>query len=145
MAQRTRTKETLKPTTDISSMRSVICSFIPPALLLVGCGYSKIYSSEHHALLTKDEYLNRIEQLDNEIIIDVRTPVEYSRGHIPNAINISFLGFSFEERAMDLDTNRPIFIYCETAHRSPYAMRKLKRLGFKKIYDLKKGYSCLRE
>lgn len=124
-------------------MRSVLLSLLP--LVLVGCGYSKIYSSEDHALLPKSEYLNRIEQLDNEIIIDVRTPIEYSRGHIRNAINISFLGFSFEERAMELDTNRPLFIYCETAHRSPYAMRTLKKLGFSRIYDLEKGYSCLRE
>ncbi len=119
--------------------------YLTLVLALVGCSYSKIYSSKDHALLPKEEYLNRIAQLENEIIIDVRTPVEYSRGHIPNAINISFLGFSFEERAMELDTNRPIFIYCETAHRSPYAMRTLKKLGFKTIYDLEKGYSCLRE
>ena len=113
--------------------------------MLTGCGYSKIYSSSEFALLEKADYLSRIDALDNEIIIDVRTPMEYSRGHFDNAINISFLGFSFEERAMELDTSRPVFIYCETAHRSPYAMGKLKKLGFKKVYDLKKGYSALRD
>ncbi len=117
------------------------------ALLIIfsGCHYTKIYSSANHALLDKAEYLNRIEALHNELIIDVRTPMEYSRGHLDSAINISFISFSFGKRAKQLDSTRPVFIYCETAHRSPYAMRKLKKLGFKRVYDLKKGYSVLRD
>ena len=123
-------------------LKMIILAFL---IFPTGCTYSKIYSSSDFALLEKADYLSRIDELDDEIIIDVRTPLEYSKGHIDKAINISFLGFSFEERELELNTSKPIFIYCETAHRSPYVMRKLKKLGFKKVFDLKKGYSVLRE
>jgi rhodanese-related sulfurtransferase len=38
-----------------------------------------------------------------------------------------------------------VFIYCETAHRSPMAARKLRRIGFVEITDLKKGYKPYRK
>ncbi|MEM7039694.1 MAG: rhodanese-like domain-containing protein, partial [Bacteroidota bacterium] len=33
-----------------------------------------------------------------------------------------------------------VFIYCETAHRSPVAAKKLHRVGIRPVYDLKGGF-----
>jgi len=93
----------------------------------------------------KDVWLARLHQVaDDAQVIDVRFPSEYRKARIEGAVNMSYIG-RFKRKARTLDPQRPTFIYCETAHRSPFATRTLKRMGFKQIIDLKGGYSVLRE
>ena len=63
-------------------------------------------------------------------ILDVRTPAEFRRGHIPGAVSVP-LG-ALEEAADDLplDPNRPVVAVCLTAHRSIAAVRLLSRRGW---------------
>ncbi len=108
-----------------------------------GCRVKKIYQKENVHLLEATEFMTRIESTNEPYIIDVRTPFEFYRGHIDSAINISYIGFDFKKRARRLDTAKSVFIYCHTAHRSPYAAKKLYKMGFKEIIDLKDGYRSL--
>ena len=103
----------------------------------------KIFNSNTIKQLDKDVYLQLIEEKKEALVIDLRTPFEYNMSHHPRAININYL-MRFKEKISKLDTNKPVFICCETAHRSPYATLQLKEVGFTEIYDLKKGYSQIR-
>lgn len=96
--------------------------------------------SDKFKTLTPQEYEAKLNATENKLIIDVRTKGEYKKAHIKNAQNISFLGSTFAEKAAGLDNTKPVFIYCETAHRSPLAARILSNLGFKEIYDLQFGF-----
>ncbi|MCB9205578.1 MAG: rhodanese-like domain-containing protein [Flavobacteriales bacterium] len=121
-------------------------SFFAAIALIAGfasCNQN-IYNGVTIKQVPKEEYLALIDSFKNEYIIDVRTRLEYNREHIPNALSISFLNSEFDWKIADLDTSRPVFIYCETAHRSPFAAKSLKKAGFKNIIDLKGGYSTLR-
>ena len=40
-----------------------------------------------------------------------------------------------------LDKNKELYIYCKSGNRSGKAARKLKELGFTKVYDLRGGIS----
>lgn len=111
---------------------------------LMGCN-KNIYSTSSVKQLPKDQYLALMDSLENPYILDVRTGLEYKQGHIDGAQSMSFLSSEFSWRISELDTTRPVFLYCETAHRSPFATKQLKRVGFSQIYDLKEGYSTLRE
>ncbi len=82
---------------------------------------------------------------DSIQIIDVRTPMEYNRGHIERATNISYLGFSFSKKAAKLDKNKPTYIYCQTEHRSPLAAKVLLEMGFTEVYDLDDGFKAWQE
>ncbi|MBK7308206.1 MAG: rhodanese-like domain-containing protein [Chitinophagaceae bacterium] len=93
--------------------------------------YSKITPATYAAIL-KDS--------SNYYLIDVRTAAEYKRSHLPGAVNFSYLNFHFGRDVDSLDRNKPVLVYCQTCHRSPLAARKMKRLGFRKVYDLKGGY-----
>lgn len=110
---------------------------------MFGCN-RRIFNSPTIRQLPKEEYLAKLAETDNVYIIDVRTRMEYDKGHLEGAESISIID-SFKKRAAVLDTNRTVFVYCETAHRSPFATIKLKKLGFKRIYDLEGGYSVLRK
>lgn len=105
-------------------------------LLLQGCLGQR---SGVYRKLKPEAYQDKLAGATAPLLVDVRTPGEYRKGHIPTAVNISFLSGDFKEQAAELDTLRPIFIYCETAHRSPMAAKRLHKLGFDRIYDLKGG------
>lgn len=69
------------------------------------------------------------------LLVDVRTPAEYSAGHAEGAVNIpvSELG----ERLGELGAkDRPIAVYCRTGNRSGYAKRYLEGQGFTRVVDL---------
>lgn len=75
----------------------------------------------------------------NNIIIDVRTPQEFSEGHIEGAVNINFFDATFLEQISKYKKDEPVFIYCKSGNRSGQASKKISDLGFKQIYDLEGG------
>lgn len=94
--------------------------------------YSKIVASDYAAIL-KDS--------SNFYLIDVRTAGEFKKAHFANAVNISYLNFRYGRDVDSLDRNKLVLLYCQTCHRSPLAARKMKHLGFRKVIDLKGGFS----
>jgi rhodanese-related sulfurtransferase len=76
------------------------------------------------------------------LIIDVRTPEEFAKGHITGAKNIDFFGDDFEKRVAALDPAIPVLVHCAAGNRSSQAveiMTALKKFGV--IYHLKAGFS----
>jgi rhodanese-related sulfurtransferase len=61
-------------------------------------------------------------------LIDVRTPAEYDRGHIPTAENIDLRRVA--EALADGDRDVPVIVYCRTGGRSGRATRRLEALGY---------------
>ncbi|MBP9153286.1 MAG: rhodanese-like domain-containing protein [Flavobacteriales bacterium] len=113
------------------------------ALTMVGCS-KNIYNTSTIQQLEKEAYFAKMAETKNPYVLDVRTKMEHNKEHIDGAVSMSILN-SFYEKVELLDTTRTVFLYCETAHRSPFATMKLKQVGFTKIYDLKGGYITLRE
>jgi len=72
-------------------------------------------------------------------LIDVRTPEEFLENNIEGSQNIDISSKDFEQKAAQLDQNKPIYVYCRKGSRSRKASQKLEDLGFTEIYDLKGG------
>ncbi len=100
---------------------------------------------------TPEEIASGIQKLDADTfkegisrrriqLVDVRTPEEYEAGHIKKATNIDFLADNFEKEIQKVNKDRPVFIYCRSGGRSGRAAELMKKLGFKKVYDLRGGY-----
>jgi rhodanese-related sulfurtransferase len=75
----------------------------------------------------------------NTQLIDVRTPEEYSEGHLVNAINIDVNSDDFDTKVASLDKEKSVMVYCKMGGRSAKAATRLKELGFKNITDLDGG------
>lgn len=85
--------------------------------------------AEFSQLLTKDSVQ----------LIDVRTPKEYSDGHIPGAQNINVYDKNFSDKAKkSLDMSKPVAVYCRSGKRSTEAAHKLSKTGFN-VINLKGG------
>lgn len=69
----------------------------------------------------------------NTILVDVRTPQEYSEGKIANAINIDYTSGNFEQQASQLDKSKTILVYCHSGRRSAGAANILSQKGYKVI------------
>jgi rhodanese-related sulfurtransferase len=75
----------------------------------------------------------------NFVILDIRTPGEYSGGHIPNAVLLDFHSPSFRENLAGLDKNKTYLMYCRSGNRSGRAMSLFSELGFARVLELRGG------
>ena len=87
--------------------------------------------------ISQDQAKEMMDTLDDYIILDVRTELEFKYGHIPNAINIpnEEIGH-FDPLNLNLeDKSKPILVYCRSGHRSLDASAKLALMGYDNIYE----------
>jgi len=73
------------------------------------------------------------------LILDVRTPKEYIRGHLADALLIPVQ--DLQRRLSELSSRKddPILIYCATGNRSTVASKILIDRGFTRIFNLRHG------
>jgi hydroxyacylglutathione hydrolase len=67
-------------------------------------------------------------------VLDVRSPGEWKKGHVPGAhhIFVPELG----NRVGELDRNKPTAIYCGSGYRASIATSILKRQGFNELWNV---------
>lgn len=79
------------------------------------------------------------------LLIDVRTPVEFKEGHLPNAVNIDWLSADFNKAFDSISKRKKIYVYCRSGKRSEKAAYRLDSLGFKRVVNLTGGYKAYEE
>jgi rhodanese-related sulfurtransferase len=80
--------------------------------------------------------------IENGILIDVRTPEEYAGGHLKNALNINWLDDDFSHHFERISKDKTIYVYCKKGGRSAKAQEKLISLGFTNVINLEGGYDA---
>ncbi len=83
------------------------------------------------------------QNLENAVLIDVRTPEEYAEGHLDNAININWYDENFMNEFKTIEKEKPIYVYCKIGGRSASAAEMLNSSGYKNVTDLLGGYDAL--
>jgi rhodanese-related sulfurtransferase len=97
--------------------------YLASAALLFSC---KVQTGGQTAL--KD-----IARYDSTLIIDVRTPEEYSNGHIEKSVNIPLdvIAKSTEQ----LKSYTYLIVVCRSGKRSEQAKKILEEMGFTRVYN----------
>jgi rhodanese-related sulfurtransferase len=75
------------------------------------------------------------------VILDVRTPQEYTSGHLRDAINIDFNSKVFKDEINQLDKDITYIVYCRTGLRSAAAQIAMEEAGFKNAINMTGGIS----
>ncbi|TVR77033.1 MAG: rhodanese-like domain-containing protein [Chitinophagaceae bacterium] len=89
------------------------------------------------ALDLQEVFLNGSEYL----VIDLRTPQEFNRGHIENAININFYGNDFWDKMLKTaDEPKDIIVYCASGNRSSRIFSTYMEHRQGKVYHLNRGF-----
>ena len=111
--------------------------FLLVSLAIVSCTGQ---TSKNIQTIEAKDFAEKINTTQNPQILDVRTPEEFTEGHIDNAANVNWLGDRFVVEAGKFDKTKPVFVYCKSGGRSKKATEKLQELGFKNIYELEGGF-----
>lgn len=72
-------------------------------------------------------------------LLDVRTPQEYTKSHIPGSTNVPLdtLENTIEKAFPDKD--KKMYVYCFSGSRSVQAVAAMVKLGYKNVFDMKSG------
>ncbi|HLP32978.1 MAG TPA: rhodanese-like domain-containing protein [Bacteroidia bacterium] len=76
------------------------------------------------------------------VYLDVRTPQEWTKGHIKSATHLDIFRDDFEAELKKLDKNKTYYVYCAVGGRSGEATVLMSKLGFKHIYNMQGGFKA---
>jgi phage shock protein E len=103
---------------------------------LTGCAQHRVAED-----LTVAVFKSKMDSLSGEVLLDLRTPDELTKGVIPGAVNLDYFRKDFEAAIGRLDKDKTYFIYCAVGGRSTETGVLMSRLGFKHVYNLKDGFT----
>lgn len=89
-------------------------------------------------VLSSNEFKSKIENKKVQLI-DVRTPREFKSGHIKGAKNIDAFSAYFNTEFNKLSRDKAVYVYCRSGSRSRQSAKRLAKMGFTEVYDLKGG------
>lgn len=75
------------------------------------------------------------------VVVDVRTPEEFSEGHIPKAALADISKREFQAEIGGLDRSKLYLVNCAAGSRSARACQSFKALGFTNVVNLDGGFS----
>lgn len=100
-------------------------------------------TAQTNTALNAGEFETGIGTKDSIQILDVRTPGEYSSGHIKGALLADWNNKEeFKRRVAFIDKNKPVYVYCLAGGRSAAAAEKMRAEGYEKVYELKGGINA---
>ncbi|HSC12812.1 MAG TPA: rhodanese-like domain-containing protein [Rhodanobacteraceae bacterium] len=76
------------------------------------------------------------------LVVDVRTPAEFSDGHIAGAINIPHDEIASRWPALNAPADDEVIVYCGTGRRAGLAQQALETLGYMRTRILEGGFEA---
>ncbi|USG66908.1 rhodanese-like domain-containing protein [Brevibacillus ruminantium] len=89
--------------------------------------------------LSPDELKERLKKPGSYVLLDVREPFEYRRGHIPGFSNLP-LG-QLRQSCPNVDPSKHVILTCQSGMRSRQAAKILLKNGVKEVSHLQTGMS----
>ena len=100
----------------------------------VPAGVAKNVSPDEAEKLLKDN--------PKVVVLDVRTPEEFAKGHIAGAKNVDFKAADFAEKVAALDKGKSYLVHCAAGGRSSKALDLMKNKNFAAMYHLNEGFKA---
>lgn len=110
------------------------------ALLIVAFVYPVVTSCSakptEFPKIAQQDLLKKIQSGNPPYIVDVRSPKEYVRGHLPGAVNIPYRQISDHLQQLRSEEQRGIVVYCAVGGRTHVAKQVLSEAGFRNVFHL---------
>lgn len=115
--------------------------YIFVALLVLIVVYVIVERTYSHPLrMSAKDAAKGIASGDINRVVDVRTQVEWDRGHFPGAIHIPLADITESTARANLDQMDTILVYCNSGTRARQAAMKLRDLGYPSVYYVAETY-----
>ena len=79
--------------------------------------------------------VNDYKKSTGAVLLDVRTPEEYSEGHIPESKNVPLQALD-KVRSVVEHKDTELFVYCYSGARSGQAAAQLRRMGYTNVQNI---------
>lgn len=89
------------------------------------------YSMGSPLLLSSEVAKQKLARKEIDVVLDVRTDLEYTLGHYPDALHIPTAKLAQQIGSAIPDKTTRILVYCNTGQRSRYAAEMLHAKGYK--------------
>lgn len=90
--------------------------------------------------ISAEDLLRKVQRAEQLILLDVREPDEYQRGHLPGAISIPRGVIEGQAPQMLRDPGVEIVVYCASGMRSTLAADTLQQMGYENLRSLAGGF-----
>lgn len=70
------------------------------------------------------------------VIVDVREPHEFTKGHIENAINLPLAKLTEDTGTLEKYKDQPVIVVCQTGTRSIPACKALTKAEFNQVFNI---------
>ena len=124
-------------------IRIITFMLVATTAFLVGCSNAQTNATGGNTAvktnLSATEFDAKLKELPGAPIIDVRTPEEFAKGHLANALNYNWNDNNFMGNVGKLDKSKPVFVYCLSGGRSGAAAQKMRNEGFAEVYEMDGG------
>ncbi len=82
---------------------------------------------------------------EETVVIDVRDPHEYIKGHIENSINIPLSKFEEKIKTVEKYKSKPVIVVCQSGTRAVPACKILTKADFTDVYNMIGGMQSWEE
>jgi phage shock protein E len=86
------------------------------------------------------EQFDALRQKPNTVVLDVRTPQEFSQGHVPGAVNMDISDPMFRKKLESLDKSKTYLVHCASGIRSNRAVNMMSSLDLAGLFDYHGGF-----
>jgi len=119
-------------------------SLHPVLFSALGVATVLLILNEMSGLVTGEKRLSPVEavRLINDrhaLVLDVRAPADFKKGHILNALNVPQAKLGERLGELGKDPLRPIVVYCALGGVAAQASHELKKAGFTEVYPIRGG------
>ena len=125
-------------------MLSLLCALVL-APILTSCGEPAAPGTAATGA-PKNITVNEAEKLIKDdpkvVVLDVRTPDEFSAGHIKGAKNIDFNGNDFEKQIEGLDKSKTYIVHCAAGGRSAQACKIIEQVKLPSVFHMNEGFKA---
>jgi len=106
------------------------------AMLLLAHPGAAFAETDGQATIEAKELVTRLADGTAPLILDVRTPAEFAKGHIPGAVLIPHDVLAERLAELPQDRRREIVVYCQSGRRAGQAEAVLAASGYEHVRDL---------
>lgn len=115
--------------------RRIVSIFAALVFLIVISGCSAEEKGSVYMNIAPEKANEMMNELEEFVLLDVRSEEEFSEGHIPGAIVIPHEEISERAEEEIPEKDVPVFVYCRSGRRSKIAAEELVSLGYSEIYE----------
>ncbi|MGI9666921.1 MAG: rhodanese-like domain-containing protein [Acidimicrobiia bacterium] len=115
----------------------LLMAAVAAATALAGCGGSD--SAAMLETVPSEEAAAYLNGNPDAVVLDIRTPEEFSEGIIEGAVNIDFYEADFATQLDQLDKDASYVVYCRSGNRSGQSMNTFEDLGFTQVTEIDGG------